>query len=180
MTTATAERPTTETTTERFERAPIAQFFESPLNPRKTFDPTELRELAASIQEKDVIEPLVARLEQYAARDHLRGPALPGREAGQQGRPAVVIREYTDAQAIEIMAIENGQRASVPPLEEAEGYKRLLLIAKTYTPAMIATKIGHSERYIANTLRLLTLIPEAQDLLKLQLIGVEHATSCRR
>jgi ParB family chromosome partitioning protein len=123
MTTATAERPTTETTTERFERAPIAQFFESPLNPRKTFDPTELRDLAASIQEKDVIEPLVARLSNTRLEIICGARRYRAAKLANKADLPVVIREYTDAQAIEIMAIENGQRASVPPLEEAEGYR---------------------------------------------------------
>lgn len=163
---------------ERFERRPIGDFDESKLNPRTTFDDAELRELAASIAEKDVIEPLVARV---AKKDAARLEIICGARrfrasklAGKLDLP-VIIREYTDAQAIEIMAIENGQRASVPPLEEAAGYKQLLLIDKTYTAAMIAKKIGHDERYVWNRLRLLELTPEAALLLRIGHIGVEHA-----
>lgn len=166
------------TTDERFARRPIADFVESALNPRTTFDEAALRELAASITEKDVIEPLVARplknhpaqLEIICGARRFRASKL----ADKVDLP-VIIRAYTDAQAMEIMAIENGQRASVPPLEEAEGYKRLLLIEKSYTAAMIAKKIGHDERYVWNRLRLLELIPEAQQVLRAGIIGVEHA-----
>jgi hypothetical protein len=76
---------------------------------------------------------------------------------------------------VEIMAIENGQRDDVPPLEEAAGYKQLLLIDQTYTPAMIAGRIGHTERYVFDRLRLLDLIPELQQHLADGRIGVEHA-----
>lgn len=164
---------------EKFDQVPIESLVESPLNPRKTFNDHKLAELANSIHEKGIVEPLVVR--ELAAGSLRRFEIVCGARRFRAAQLAgvthvpVVIRAYTDAQAIEIMAIENGQRDDVPPLEEAEGYKRLLGLETGYSAAMIAERIGRSEKYVWDRLRLLELVPEIQKLLVSGEIGVEHA-----
>jgi ParB/RepB/Spo0J family partition protein len=163
---------------ERFEHVPIAQLLESPFNPRKTFDTEKLKELSASIFEKGVIEPIVVRAwSKHADKFEIVAGARRYRAAKAVGLthlPAV-IRTYTDAQVVEIMAIENGQRDDVLPLEEAAGYKQLLGLAKGYSARMIAERIGRTEKYVWDRLRLLDLVDEAKALLQSGAIGVEHA-----
>lgn len=163
---------------ERYERLPIELLLESPLNPRKTFDPVKLKELAASIAQKGVVEPLVVR-EHAKKRDTFEiicgARRYRASKLAEQHHVPAVIRALTDAQVIELMAIENSQRDDVPPLEEAAGYKQLLLIDKTYTAAMIAEKIGRTEKFVWDRLRLLELIDPAKELLTAGVIGVEHA-----
>lgn len=166
-------------TLEKFDYLGLEQFVESPLNPRKTFNAAKLQELAASILDKGIIEPIVARphakkpdvVEIVAGARRFRAAKL----AGNLTVLPVIVRDYTDAQVIEIMAIENGQRDDVPPLEEAAGYAQLLLVDKTYTPVMIAEKIGRSEKYVWDRLRLRELVDDAKALLATGRIGVEHA-----
>jgi ParB/RepB/Spo0J family partition protein len=161
---------------ERFLQIPIGELVESKLNPRKTFDGVKLAQLTASVREKGIVEPLVVRQVGFSEFEIVAGVRRyrAAASAGLSPLPCVV-RTYSDAQALEIMAIENGQREGVPPLEEAAGYKKLLLIDKTYTPAMIARKIGHDERYVWDRLRLLELVDEAKQLLTAGTIGVQHA-----
>lgn len=161
---------------ERFEQVPIERLVESKLNPRKTFDPGKLKELAASIRGKGVVEPLIVRAGQGEHFEVICGARrLRASRLAALAELPVVVREYSDAQAVEVMAIENGQRDDVAPLDEARGYKQLLLVDQTYTPAAIAERIGHTERYVWDRMRLLELVEEAQALLSSGVIGVEHA-----
>ena len=174
--TAVAERATEA----RYELIEIELLFESPLNPRKTFNDVKLQELAASIREKGIIEPVIVRegeTKKGAVVFEIIAGARRYRAAKQVGlgQLPTIVREYTDAQAVEIMAIENGQRDDVPPLEEAAGYKQLLGLDKGYTAAMIAQRIGHTEKFVWDRLKLLELIPVVRDLLAMGRIGVEHA-----
>lgn len=168
---------------ERFFVLPIDQLLESGHNPRRRFDDRKLHELADSIREKGVVEPLVVRplitdelsdTEQFyeivAGARRFRASKL----AGLTRVPAVV-RNYTDRDLLELFVIENTQRDDLTPLEEAAGYKQLLLVDQTYTAAMIAARIGHSERYVWDRLKLLDLVPEVQAHLEAGRIGVEHA-----
>lgn len=159
----------------KVEALALSQLVESPFNPRKTFDPIKLDELAQSIREKGVVEPIVVR----ALKDRFEivcgARRYRAAKLADQTHLLAVIRKFTDAQAIEIMAIENGQRDDVAPLEEAAGYKQLLGLDKGYSAGMIAEKIGRSEKYVWDRLRLLELVPEIQELLTSGEIGVEHA-----
>src|SRR5271169_6563151 len=128
-------------------------------NPRRIFAATELDELAASLRERGIIQPIVVR--------QMRG-AIDGYEiiagerrwraaqrAGLHEVPVVVI-EATDAEALQLAIIENVQRADLNPLEEADGY-RALIDAFGNSQEVIAKIVGKSRSYVANTLRLLKL-----------------------
>jgi ParB/RepB/Spo0J family partition protein len=136
----------------------------SPLNPRRSFNPERLKELAASIESKGVIEPLIVRsrpglgqLEIVAGERRYRA----AKSVGVKELP-VIIRTLTDVEVLELIAIENLQRDDLHPLEEADGYAALMKADRAYTPKAIAAKIGKSERYVQQRLQLATLEPEVK------------------
>lgn len=150
---------------------PLAKLKPSPLNHRKVFDKEKMKELAESIRVQGVIQPILARplngagdFEVVAGERRYRA----AKDAGLAEIPAVV-RELTDAQALELQVIENGQRVDVHPLEEAEGYEALLRCdgakGAKYTVDDIAAKVGKSRSSIFARLKLLALCPEGRKAL---------------
>jgi len=108
---------------------PLLTLVESPTNPRTVFE--GLDELAASIKAQDVIEPIVVRPHNGAATRHAYEIVAGARRfraaqlAGLKDIPAVV-RDYDDAQVLEVQIVENLQRQDITPLDEARGFKRLV------------------------------------------------------
>ena len=128
-------------------------------NPRRVFSDTELDELVASLRERGIIQPIVAR-SMRGANDSYEIIAGERRwraaqRAGLHEVPVVII-EATDAEALQIAIIENVQRADLNPLEEADGY-RALMDEFHNNQEDIARIIGKSRSHVANTLRLLKL-----------------------
>ncbi len=140
-------------------RLPIEQVRASPRNPRRTFNEEGLDELANSIREKGIIQPIVVR-PQGGAFEIVAGERRwrAAQRASLHEVPVVVI-ELTDREAMEIAIIENVQRADLNALEEAMGYESLMA-QFDYTQGDLAKVIGKSRPHIANTLRLLKL-PES-------------------
>ncbi len=139
---------------------PIELLKASPNNPRKHFADAELDELANSIRDKGLLQPIVVRpvgggdYEIVAGERRWRA----AQRAGVHDVP-VLIRDLSDGEALEIALIENIQRTDLNPLEEARAYG-LLLEQFSYTQQQLAESIGKSRSHVANTLRLLNL-PEA-------------------
>jgi ParB/RepB/Spo0J family partition protein len=149
---------------------------ESALNPRKAFDEETLKELCESLKAKGCIEPIIVRrmngsgsFEVVAGARRFRAAKM----AELDELPAIV-REYTDAECMEIQVIENLQREDVNPVEEADGYRQLIDLGgytkdgKTGSSVpdveRLAEKIGKSERYVYDRLTLAgKLIPEARE-----------------
>lgn len=166
-----------------FQVVPLHKLAPSPLNPRKTFDPLKLQELADSIASKGIIEPLVVRPHQNG------GPAMFEIVAGERRYRAselakvselpCIVRELDDVEVLEIVAIENGQREDVHPLEEAEGYAALMKAAG-YDVEQIAGKIGRSTKYVYDRVKLLQLIPELRDVFLSTEITAGHAVQLAR
>jgi ParB family transcriptional regulator, chromosome partitioning protein len=160
-----------------FRDLPVAQLQESPTNPRRRYDARSLEELAASFRTQGVVQPLLVRTigedlyEVVAGARRLRAARLAELE-----KIPVLLREMTDAEAIEVQAIENLQREEIHPLEEALAYKNMLdLDGDRYSITSIAEKVSKSPSYIAQRLQLTQLIePVAQAFLDDQ-IGVGHA-----
>ena len=123
--------------------------------PRKDFDEKALSELAESIEQHGVLQPLVVR------------PLA-------NGSYPVVIKELTDEEVIEIAMIENLQREDLNPLEEALGYRYMMDELKI-TQEQAAEKVGKSRPAVANALRLLKLPNEVQEMVKNNLISPGHA-----
>jgi ParB family chromosome partitioning protein len=130
-------------------------------NPRRNFSEDELDELTASLRERGMIQPIVARPVRGApdAYEIIAGERRwrAAQRAGLHEVPVVII-EATDAESLQLAIIENVQRADLNPLEEAEGY-RALMEDYSHTQDDIAKMVGKSRSHVANTLRLLKLPP---------------------
>jgi ParB family chromosome partitioning protein len=143
-------------------RVPIEFLRPSARNPRRQFDEAELEELAASIRERGVLQPIIVRslpglidvYEIIAGERRWRA----SQRAGLHDVPVIQV-EASDREAMEIAIIENVQRADLNAMEEAAGYEQLMA-EHGYTQSDLSRVIGKSRSHVANTLRLLKL-PEA-------------------
>lgn len=143
--------------------------------PRKIFDEKALSELADSISQHGVLQPLVVRPLTNGGYQLVAGERRwrAARIAGLSEVP-VIIKELTDEETIEIAMIENLQREDLNPLEEALGYSYMMEELKI-TQEEAAEKVGKSRPAIANALRLLKLPEEIQEMIKNNLISAGHA-----
>lgn len=158
-------------------QVPIERIVPNPEQPRRTFQPEALDELAASIREKGVIQPLIVRR-------HPRNPEQYEIVAGERRWRAaqmaqlhelpVIIREFTDTEVLEVAIIENIQRADLNPLEEALGYRQLME-RFGHTQERLAEALSKSRSHIANQMRLLQLPDEVQGLLRDGKLTAGHA-----
>jgi ParB family chromosome partitioning protein len=158
--------------------APIEQLRTNPRNPRKNFDEAELEDLAASIREKGIIQPILVRAVHGAAAEPYEIIAGERRwraaqRAGLHEVPIIAV-EADDRQALELAIIENVQRSDLNALEEAAGYQKLGA-DYGYSQNDLARVIGKSRSHVANTLRLLKLPVRTQGLLTEGLISAGHA-----
>lgn len=142
---------------------PIDSVRPNPRQPREHFSHTALEELISSIREHGIIQPLVVTsiggggsYELVAGERRLRAAKLAGLE-----RVPVVVRTASEQQKLELALIENLQRQDLNPIEEAKAYK-LLIEEYDLNQEGVASRVGKSRPYIANTLRLLNLPDEAQ------------------
>jgi ParB family chromosome partitioning protein len=142
-------------------RVPTTLLRPNARNPRRMFSEDELDELTASLRERGMIQPIVARPVRGApdAFEIVAGDRR-GRAAQRAGlhEVPVVIIEATDEESLQLAIIENVQRSDLNPLEEAEGY-RALVEEYSHTQDDIAKMVGKSRSHVANTLRLLKLPP---------------------
>ena len=155
----------------------LALLNESKTNPRRTFEETALKELAASIRTQGVLSPLLVRPLTENGFEIIAG-ARRYRAAQMAEVPTVPVRivNLTDAQAIEMSIVENLQRKDVHPLEEAQGFRALLdLEEPKYSIEQIAAKVGKSPVFVASRLKLIDLVPAAVDAFYADEIGVGHA-----
>jgi ParB family chromosome partitioning protein len=136
---------------------PIEMLRSSPNNPRKHFADEDLDDLAKSIHDKGLLQPIVVRPISGGEYEIVAGERRwrAAQRAGIHDVP-VLIRELNDGEALEIALIENIQRSDLNPLEEARAYGQLLE-QFNYTQQQLAESIGKSRSHIANTLRLLNL-----------------------
>ncbi len=143
--------------------------------PRKTFGDEELGELANSIRQHGVLQPLVVRPNPLGGYRIIAGERRwrASRLAGLTEVPAI-IRDVTDAEAMEIALIENLQREDLDPIEEAFGYQKLIENCN-YTQEQAADRLGKSRSGVANSLRLLNLEPTVQQLVHKGELSTGHA-----
>jgi ParB family chromosome partitioning protein len=154
---------------------PIELIHASPNNPRKHFADADLDELANSIREKGLLQPIVVRPRADGEYEIVAGERRwrASQRAGIHEVP-VLIRELNDGEALEIALIENIQRSDLNPLEEARAYG-LLLEQFSYTQQQLADSVGKSRSHIANTLRLLTLPDTVRSLIEDGKLTAGHA-----
>ena len=143
--------------------------------PRKTFDETALEELADSIRQHGVLQPLLVRpltsggYQLVAGERRWRASRL-----AELKEVPVIIKELSDTEAMEIAIIENLQRDDLNPIEEAEGLQSLIDKCG-YTQEQVATSVGKSRPAITNALRLLKLPEEVREMAKDGTISAGHA-----
>ncbi|MGD9916487.1 MAG: ParB/RepB/Spo0J family partition protein [Paenirhodobacter sp.] len=156
---------------------PIERISPNPDQPRRAFDPDALEELAASIREKGVIQPLIVRRHPTLA-DHYEIVAGERRwraaQIAQLHELPIILREFSDTEVLEVAIIENIQRADLNPLEEALGYRQLM-DRFGHTQEKVAEALSKSRSYIANLLRLLQLPDEVQGMLRDGRLTAGHA-----
>jgi ParB family chromosome partitioning protein len=154
-------------------KLPLALIKPNPGQPRRLFDPAALEELAASIREKGLLQPLLVRpkgdmYELVAGERRFKASQM----AGLREVP-VVIKDIGEREALEIALIENLQREDLNPVEEAEGYKRLVDMGMTQEE--VAKAVGKARVTVTNALRLLQLGPDILKALEENKISAGHA-----
>jgi ParB family chromosome partitioning protein len=154
---------------------PIEHVSRNPKNPRRSFDEGELQDLASSIRQHGIVQPVVVRprgVDQYeiiAGERRWRAAQL----AGLVEIP-VIVRDVDDRTALEIAIVENVQRSDLNPLEEALGYDQLIA-EHGYTQNDLGEIIGKSRSHVANSLRLLKLPEPVRDMLAAGSLSAGHA-----
>ncbi len=154
---------------------PIEFIARSPRNPRRHFDENELQDLAASIRQHGIVQPVVVRtvdqnrFEIIAGERRWRAAQL----AGFTEVP-VIVRDVDDRTALELAIVENVQRSDLNPLEEALGYEQLIA-EHGYTQNDLGEIIGKSRSHVANSLRLLKLPDPVRDMLSEGSLSAGHA-----
>jgi ParB family chromosome partitioning protein len=145
--------------------------------PRKNFEEENLEDLTNSIKERGVIQPIIVRKsnENTSKFEIIAGERrwLAARKAGLHEIP-VVVTEADDLKSLEFAIVENVQRHDLNPLEEAQGYKRLI-DEFSYDQEKVSKFIGKSRSYITNALRLLNLPPEVLKQVEEKKISAGHA-----
>jgi len=157
-------------------RAPIENLKANPRNPRRAFTDTELNELASSIRERGIIQPIVVREHGGAGHYEIVAGERRWRAAQRAGlhEVPVAVVEATDAQALEFAIIENVQRADLNAIEEATGYLALME-EFNHSQDEVAQIVGKSRPHVANTLRLLKLSEPVQELVRSGALSAGHA-----
>ena len=155
----------------------LAEIVPNKYQPRKNFDENNLNDLSNSIKERGVIQPIIVRRSNIDNTKHeiIAGERrwLAARKAGLHDIP-VVVTEADDLKSLEFAIVENVQRHDLNPLEEAQGYKRLI-DEFSYDQEKVSKFIGKSRSYITNSLRLLTLPKSVLLYIENKKISAGHA-----
>lgn len=158
-------------------RVPVESLRPNPNQPRRTFGEAELTELADSIREKGVIQPLIVRPDPTATG---RYEIVAGERRWRAAQRAqlhdlpVIVRPYTDTEVLEVAIIENIQRADLNAIDEAAAYRQLM-DRFGHTQDQLATALGKSRSHVANLMRLLTLPEEVQRYVTEGQLSAGHA-----
>ena len=149
----------------KIETLPLREIEPDPDQPRKTFEQETLSELAASIAEHGLLQPIAVRPRPMGGYSIV---------AGERREVPVVIKDVSDEQAMELALVENLQREDLDPVEEAAGIRELMTRCDL-TQEQAARKLGKSRSALANSLRLLNLPETVLELLKSGFINTGHA-----
>ena len=155
----------------------LSDIIPNKLQPRKNFDKENLEDLTNSIKERGVIQPIIVRKSKSESSKYeiIAGERrwLAAGRAGLHEIP-VVVTEADDLKSLEFAIVENVQRHDLNPLEEAQGYKRLI-DEFSYDQEKVSKFIGKSRSYITNSLRILTLPDDVIKLIETQKLSTGHA-----
>ncbi|KAB2920129.1 MAG: ParB/RepB/Spo0J family partition protein [Hyphomicrobiaceae bacterium] len=155
---------------------PIDQLHPSASNPRKDFRDQELAELADSIRQKGLVQPIIARIDRARGGYEIVAGERRWRAAQRAGlhQVLVIVRDLSDQEVLEVAIIENVQRTDLNAIEEATGYNDLIE-RFGYTQEQLADVIGKSRSHLANTLRLLKLPPTVRVMVQEGKLTAGHA-----
>lgn len=156
---------------------PIESIAPNPDQPRRSFDRDKLEDLANSIREKGIIQPLIVRPDPRKAGQYqiVAGERRwRAAQIAQLHKVPVILRDFDDTEVLEIAIIENIQRADLNPVEEAAGYRQLI-DRFGHTQERLAQALGKSRSHIANQMRLLTLPADVIALLEDDKLSAGHA-----
>lgn len=173
----TDEAPSTQVARRADLVVPVEKISPNPEQPRRRFTEEQLDDLAASIREKGVIQPLIVRPKPGADGEY---EIVAGERRWRASQMAqlhelpVIVRDYSDTEALEVAIIENIQRADLNAMEEAAGY-RDLMNRFGHTQEKVSEALGKSRSHIANLLRLLNLPEEVQDFVRDGKLSAGHA-----
>jgi len=158
-------------------KLPIHKLVRNKFQPRKIFNKESLEDLTNSIRERGIIQPIVVRPSNDENYEIIAGERrwLASQKAGLHEVP-VVLLEIDDVKSLEFSIVENVQRQDLNPIEEAQGYQRLI-DGFSYNQEKISKFIGKSRSHIANSLRLLNLPKEVILLVENEKISAGHARS---
>ena len=154
----------------------ISALYPNKFQPRKIFDEESLNDLEKSIKERGIIQPIIVRKSvENSKYEIIAGERrwLAAQKAGLHEVP-VVVTEADDLKSLEFAIVENVQRNDLNPLEEAQGYQRLINDF-SYDQEKVSKFIGKSRSYITNCLRILTLPSDVLDLIETKKISAGHA-----
>lgn len=156
-------------------RLPLEQVHPDRGNPRRTFDEAALEELAASLKNQGLLQPILVRRDTRGGYRIIAGERRwrAAQRAGLKDIPALV-KEASDAEAYELALVENIQRQDLSPLEEAEAFRRLVE-ERRLTHEQVADRVGKERSTVANALRLLSLPHEVKQLLSEGDLDMGHA-----
>lgn len=168
------EKILTQTPKEEIAMVNLDELRSNPYQPRKVFDQTALEELATSIKEHGVIQPIIVKksikgYEIIAGERRVKASKI----AGLTEIPAI-IREFTDSEMMEIALLENLQRENLSAIEESMAYEKLLTNL-SLTQEQLAKRLGKSRSHITNMLGLLTLPDEVKEMIQSKKISMGHA-----
>ncbi len=156
---------------------PVSDLIPNKYQPRKNFDEANLEDLTNSIKERGMIQPIIVRKSnnENSKFEIIAGERrwLAAQRAGIHNVP-VVITEADDLKSLEFAIVENVQRHDLNPLEEAQGYKRLI-DEFSYDQEKVSKFIGKSRTYITNSLRILTLPDDVIKLIESKKLSTGHA-----
>ncbi len=161
-------------------KAPIEHLRANANNPRRHFDDSELDDLARSIREHGIVQPILVRTARGGGSGIARFEIIAGERRWRAAQRAglhevpVIVREVDDKQALELAIIENVQRSDLNALEEARGYHQLIE-EYSYSQADLGNVIGKSRSHVANTLRLLKLPKAVQEFVSSGALSAGHA-----
>ncbi|MBC7906859.1 MAG: ParB/RepB/Spo0J family partition protein [Rhodospirillaceae bacterium] len=152
----------------------VGQLKPGKFQPRRQFDEEAIADLVESIREKGVLQPLLVRpieggFEIIAGERRWRAA-----QRAQLHEVPVIVREFTDKEALEVALVENLQRQDLSPLEEADGYRRLV-DEFSHTQEELAKAVGKSRSHVANMMRLLALPDPIKDMVEAKQISAGHA-----
>ena len=157
-------------------RVAIELLIPNPDQPRRDFAESGIEDLAASIRDKGVLQPLIVR----AGRDPGTYEIVAGERRWRAAQRAglhdvpILLRDYSDTEVLEIAIVENIQRADLNPMEEASAFRQLMT-RFGHTQEQLASSLSKSRSYIANALRLLTLPDDVQSMVRSAKLSAGHA-----